>query len=57
MRYLLIGAVLTLLLSGCHDNVSEMVCQHNGGIKSWHAHGEHLEVTCDDGTIYNIDWL
>lgn len=49
--------VMLMLCAGCQEHVSEMVCQHDGGIKSWHAHDDHLEVTCDNGTIYNIDWL
>ena len=55
MKWIL-AALLAGLLSGCHDNTSELICQHNGGIKKYHV-GSELQVTCQDGTVHNIEWL
>jgi len=55
----LIVMALALALGGCSvvARAEILVCDGHSGIKSYHAHGSQLEVTCGDGQIYNIDWI
>ena len=51
--------LLALLCGGCSvwERGEILVCEGHGGIKSWHGESPHLEVTCEDGTIFNVDWI
>ena len=55
---LVFGAALVMLCGcGVVPRVELLRCDDNGGVHSYHAHGSDLEVTCKDGTVYNVAWL
>lgn len=39
------------------DRTKLLVCDKHKGIKSWKGEVSHLVVTCNDGTVFNIEWL
>lgn len=43
-------------LAGCQNNIPVLTCDNHGGIKSWHG-SDKLEVTCKDGTVFEVEWL